>query len=273
MKSALWQFLIVVFWLTQAAAADLNGERGEAAWRLIADDLELGIVPLRSESLFPVQLLLLRTELERYQIRVLRAGQFGKRNLPVHELCSRSGAQVCINASFFDENRTALGLVVSSGIQYRPLHRGGGTLNGVFRVSRHSVEIIEREETQDVFGVEAFQSGPLLLRSGEAFSGIGKSGKASRRSGVCIDAEKRLIIFAVGPPFGGISLSNLVELLQHDSVGCVDALNLDGGGSTQLFVSSALPGAAKDFAGVNIVGRDTVPVALSLFTSLQRSPR
>jgi hypothetical protein len=48
-------------------------------------------------------------------------------------------------------------------------------------------------------------------------------------------------------------------------IGCQEALNFDGGGSSQLFVSGNIPGHEGAVREEDFPGRDEVPVALGLF--------
>ena len=56
------------------------------------------------------------------------------------------------------------------------------------------------------------------------------------RSGICTTVDHDLILFAVS----AASISGFAEFMAKQ--GCTDAMNLDGGGSTQLFVRGASPG-------------------------------
>ena len=66
--------------------------------------------------------------------------------------------------------------------------------------------------------------------------------------------------------FFGLSLEELRDILLSDSIGCRDALNLDGGGSTQLFAESrSAANESTPTSPVFIEGTDEVPVVLAVF--------
>ncbi len=90
-------------------------------------------------------------------------------------------------------------------------------------------------------------AGPLLLQKGQ----IALDGKSEQftqffvnheavRSGICTTTTGKLIIAAVGGRAGGDG-PNLTEHAQvMQALGCVDALNLDGGSSTSLYLGGEL---------------------------------
>jgi exopolysaccharide biosynthesis protein len=111
--------------------------------------------------------------------------------------------------------------------------------------------------------VEAIQAGPRLLVKGQRTTGL-RDKNRSGRSVVCRDRQGRVLLGTTSAGFRGLTLQELQQALLSPLVACVDALNLDGGGSAQLFVApreSSTPGTATV---VSINGFDTVPVALAL---------
>ena len=126
------------------------------------------------------------------------------------------------------------------------------------------LRIVNRDSFEPLGVTEAVQAGPRLLSGGSRIKGLREASAFSKRSGVCIDGEHRLIIFGVSSGFLGMSIEQLQELLMRPEIGCVDALNLDGGGSAQLWINGKIPGASRSFAEIFVQGTDTVPVALAL---------
>ena len=226
----------------------------------VGDDLEIAESQIDTGGLFDANVILVRSSLRRYNIGAIQAAAGGS---DVRQMCEEARAIACVNANFFDLDGKALGLVVSRGITYHKLHLGGRTLSGVLALTPDGVRIAERDAINLASVSEAIQAGPLLIQNG-AKRTISERGSSTRRAGVCLDDQRRLVLFAISSSFSGVSINALQDLLISKKVGCRDALNLDGGGSAQLFVSSHLPGAAQDFAGVDIQGRDQVPVALGL---------
>lgn len=236
----------------------------ETRWISLGEDLETAETSSNSSSFFPAYFTFIRTSLQRFRLSVVRAEEYGKTRATVETLCSLSKGSVCINGSFFDENGDPLGLVVSRGITSRKVHKGGKTLNGVFMLNRSGPSIHNRFDSILTSAIEAIQSGPILIQGGRSVEGIRESFPASRRSGVCVDGAGRLVFFIASANFSAISIETLQSVLSYPEIGCKDALNLDGGGSSQLYVNPNVGSDSPSYRVLYIAGRDEVPVALSL---------
>ena len=248
-----------LFFSLPAAAQD------SAQWRTLGDDLEFAELSVSTRIFFSSKLTFLRTSLARYRVGLVRAAEFGWKRADVKTLCQASRAAVGINSNFFDEQGDPLGLVVTRGIMHQRIHQGGSTLTGVFQASRKRISIVNRSSFSREQALEALQAGPRLLASGQPVAGLRETLSLPKRAGVCIDSQGRLIFFAVSSRFFGLSLDTLQQTLRRPEIDCSDALNLDGGGSVQLYVSGKLPGAAHETAEISITGDDQVPVILALF--------
>ncbi len=234
-------------------------------WRPYAEDLDLGELTRTTRTFFSSRLTLVRTSLTKYRVGVVRAAEFGTRRSDVKTMTRLSKAVVGVNGNFFDEQGSALGLIISRGILQQKIHRGGTTLTGIFQATRRSVSILNRQTFTPENALEALQAGPRLLAGGAPISGLRESLTPSKRAGVCIDKENRLIFYAVSSRFIGLDIEELQEALLLPEIACIDALNLDGGGSVQMYISEKLPGIAKDAKEFYISGDDEVPVMLGLF--------
>jgi len=249
------------------APASLTAEKSEKSviWKNVADDISLGSYDFSHYLLFSSRMTLVKTSLQRYRLGVLRASEFGKRRESINQLAKSYGAVFGINANFFDEEGKPLGLVVSDRTMHKQIHGGGKVLTGVFQVTRDSVSILRRSDFQSANVVDAVQAGPRLLLEGNKISGLNETPSYSRRAGVCITKDKEVIFFCLDSGFFGITFEELQNFLTREDVGCVDALNFDGGGSAQMYLDSKLPGAPNDFESIYIAGRDKVPVGVGLF--------
>lgn len=235
----------------------------EPLWQPVVEDLDRASVQIGSGNIFSSELTLFRTSLNNFRVEVVRALDYGRQRAAVSELCERSKGALCINANFFDEDGAALGLVVHRGITVQKIHRGGQTLTGIFFASRDGVHIVARSLFTPDRAFEAVQAGPRVIENRKPVSGVELTSR-SRRSGVCVDGEKRLVLFAVSSGFLGVSMEELQAALSRRDIDCVDALNLDGGGSSQLYLDPTIRGPNKTNPGIDIKGRDDVPVALAL---------
>lgn len=234
-------------------------------WHSVGPDLELGRATLGGDTMLSAEIVFVRTALQRYRIQVVRAADYGKKNATVRTLARESRAVFGINANFFDERGAPLGLVMSRGTLLQRMHQGGSTLTGVFAVKRSGAQIVSRRSFDPASVLEAVQAGPRLLSNGERIADLRSTSAYARRAGVCIDREQRVLFFTVGAGLIGVTLDQLIEALLHPSVGCHSALNLDGGGSAQMFLGSTGSDVQLDVSELYIEGRDPVPVMLGLF--------
>jgi exopolysaccharide biosynthesis protein len=233
------------------------------SWQLLAEDLWLFKKPIEESTFFNPELILIKTSLKKYRLATLRAADFGKTNLSIKNLTNAHNALLGINANFFDENNKAIGLVVSKGNTYQKVHNGGSTLTGIFSVSSKSLSIVNRTEYQPISTLEAIQAGPRLISQGSRIQGLRNLDTKSRRSGICLDAQKNVIFF-ISNGFSGITLNDLIELLLSKEINCYDALNLDGGGSAQLYLKLPSQKQDSEITEINIPGNDYIPVGLGL---------
>lgn len=82
-------------------------------------------------------------------------------------------------------------------------------------------------------------SGPLLLTNGKAVEQLSNDFNDNRhpRTAICINDEDDLLSVVVDGRFSkahGVTIGELTELME--ALGCTDAMNLDGGGSTTAWV-------------------------------------
>jgi len=76
-----------------------------------------------------------------------------------------------------------------------------------------------------------------------------------------------LVIFRVTSGVFGCTIRQLQNVLLSPLINCVDAINFDGGGSSQLYVSDDVPGGPDRRQEEFLSGLDPVPVAVGLFYS------
>jgi uncharacterized protein YigE (DUF2233 family) len=232
-----------------------------SGWRIIDEDLE--IKELGDGSLFSTGLVFVRSALKSYKISVIPASDFGMSVASAQTIAKLSRSQVAINANFFDPELKALGLVTSRGINRSKLHKGGRVLTGIFQISQAGPSIVSRDGYVASGALEALQAGPRLLASGSYIEGLAAKDVATRRAGVCIDSQRRVVLYTSTSNLGGISLLNLQKILAADGINCIDALNLDGGGSAQLYIGEIDINKPLGFEKF-LPGMDEVPVFLAL---------
>lgn len=151
---------------------------------------------------------------------------------PVREMEGCAAAEACINGSFFTDGNRPIGLLVSDGKVIQPVKNVSW---GVFWVGRDGKAHIDRrkrfEEGVELKDVEfAVQSGPTVMWEGQVRTDL--SAGLARRTSVGLTAEGKVVVLVFPWP---ISLAEMARFAR-DQVGVSTLMNLDGGGSTQLFV-------------------------------------
>lgn len=238
-----------------------------ATWSKAANGLQYRYVELNSGSRLSKKFFAAKIDLTRHKVKALRAQDFGKKTMTAREICSDANALLCINASFFDEKHSPLGLLISSGIAFQKAHLSGDTLTGVFASTRKSYSILGREDAGAELFLEAIQAGPRLVNNAGIVEDINEQ-VTSRRSGICLAENGVPTFIASDPDSWPATLSEFARVMLMPELGCREGLNLDGGGSSQLFLRSDTGKSINqgEFL-VDIRGSDEVPVFLAVSTS------
>lgn len=155
-----------------------------------------------------------------------------------------------VNGGFFDEDNDSLGLRESKGKELSALRSVDW---GVFFVRNGKAHILHTRDfpkTNTKSITEAIQSGPRLVVDGQPTD---LKDQWARRTGIGITADGKVLI-AVSD--SELSLPKWADFwAAKDGLHCQHALNLDGGGSTQLSVKS-------DNSNLEVTGSWPVPDAL-----------
>jgi hypothetical protein len=219
---------------THAAAAS------EApAWTALPSGLETRTVD-RGEGADPRWVLLVRADLARVEVRVIAPASPATADAAagaVHAL-------LAINGGFFDAQQRPIGwLVADSRALSAPNEKGWAAL--VVRGGRASITSIARRGDAPV--ESAVQAGPRLVSAGRPNDEL--KPQSARRSFVGLDGSGHVVVGTTGPfPAGARELAAWLARPESDGgAGLADALNLDGGSSTQLFVAGGAPGGKDLF--------------------------
>ena len=230
-------------------------------WTAVQRGVEFRKMTLeRSEPASTVELEFLRIDPKAVAARVLTASQFKLKAASAKTFAERSGALAAVNANYFDANGRPLAYLKNSEKEINRSVSKHALYTGVFGTSGAAPFVVHRDDFQPAQASEAIQSGPLLLNRGAAVELLSGAGRYARRSVIGIDKESRVIVGVADAVIGGLSFGELQELFRNETwqVNTVDLLNLDGGGSTQLYIKTRkfeewLPGTAE------------VPVAIGFF--------
>lgn len=189
-----------------------------------------------------------RVDLAEAQLRLVPAGGPWSRQ-PVEEIVSAFPAVVAVNASFFDRDGRAMGLAVGEGGVL-----GTGRLRswGALVVGVAGPRIMLGSGIQDHLADPLIVQGiPRLVVAGKV---PGLKPQVAERTAVCAGPGHVVIVVASKAETAAFARF-LAEPLDRGGLGCSDALNLDGGPSTQLVVR--LPALS-----LSVRGGSAVPNAL-----------
>lgn len=152
----------------------------------------------------------------------------------VEATAREAGAVVAVNGGFFDQKGAPMGLRVTDGKQRNPLRQADW---GVFFVRDGVPNLVHTKDAKRADGAEfAIQCGPRLVADGQPMklrSGI------HRRTAIGSDAAGKVYLVV---SLGFVDMNDLAAALaaapEAGGLGLTQALNLDGGPSTQMFVDA-----------------------------------
>ena len=162
-------------------------------------------------------------------------------------------AVAIVNANFFSPQNTIQGLLVADSVAHGQSYVGQG---GMFQVENGAVRV--RSLIQEPYGGErleqAVQAFPMLVLNGQQAYVPSNNERSTRRTVIAQDNLGRILLLAT--PLTGLSLADLSAFLPRADMGIVSALNLDGGGSTMLYVHDN---------AVQLTSLDPVPAVLAVY--------
>lgn len=201
-------------------------------WRVKAPGIEYALFEA-TQGGYREWLVVVRLQPERVRMRVGYAPDAPR---TVREWQQSSRADLAVNAGFFDEQHRATGLVIADGRQFGRSYVGFG---GMFALRERapSLHWLRLEPYRpDPRITQAVQGFPMLVMDGAVVEGIPPSERRNRRTFVALDRRGRVL-------FGVTQMAQwrLVDLAAYLAAGELDvwrALNLDGGGSSGLWLSA-----------------------------------
>ncbi len=150
---------------------------------------------------------------------------------------SARGGVAAVNGGFFTPEGSPLGLVIANGKRSGSLNRASSLGAGLF-VDDGTPALVRRESAGS--SRELLQSGPFLVESGRRVAGLSPESSTARTI-LGWDGGTGWFIARSGPA----SLADLANALEGAKVGDVAArnvLNLDGGRSSELWISANVSG-------------------------------
>lgn len=221
-----WFLLLVIACWSVTAWADfgwkqLNG--GIQYKKLIIDQKTL-----TEQNSTPGLIHLFQIDPLKYRLDIITAKQFKMVNIDAKTMVLKSGALIAINGGFFSPEFQSLGLLVQKG---REINRPKWTSWWhIFQVQKSTPAIITKQEYLPSSDTEmAIEAGPRLLVDGNPPENLKPS--SAERTAIGITANNQIIIAVTENH--QISMAEFSRELKSE--GCVNALNLDGGTSTQAY--------------------------------------
>lgn len=172
-----------------------------------------------------------RVNLKNYRLDLVMANFLSQPHASADEFAQYSKALLTINGGFFDHNHHPLGLRIGNQQQYNPLKHISWW--GIFYIQNKKPYIsgLSKFKNSHHQLIDfAVQSGPRLLINGHIPTL--KPGRAER-SALGISSDGRVIILVTDN--APLTTTALAELMQFPPLNCINALNLDGGNSSQLY--------------------------------------
>jgi len=153
------------------------------------------------------------------------------------------GGLAAVNGGFFTPQGGPLGLVIANGKRFGSWNAASSLGSGVWHADAAGNTAISRRETlgkaRAMAKRELIQAGPMLVENGRAVGGL-ESSKTSARTLVLWDGAYRWWVGRTSP----CTLARCAESLASSAPGgwpVKHALNLDGGRSSELWVSGKIP--------------------------------
>ncbi len=237
-------------WLPEHAFLD------QAPYDVLEPGLELATLRYRREP-NPAEhvLRVVRVDPELWRFRLVAAPDLRLRSIEEH--ARSGGVPVAVNASFFSEDGP-VGLLRIQGEQLVPQ---GSVWAAHLLVDEGGRVRIDNEKGADLSqAYEGFQGFPAIMSQGQTFPYMRYGGRGfpihelARRTALC-STEDRVVLVVTETLANGLTLNELATVL--GGLGCLEAMGLDGGSSTAMYL---------DAGGrhLEVPARDGVPVALGL---------
>lgn len=191
---------------------------------------------------------LFKIDLSRIAVSLIAAGTEGQRS-KLESMLPNGGDLLAANGSFFDRDGSAMGLAVSDGEAHHSKI-----------IDRWPALLVENGMAEIVMGSElrrrkrpffVIQGLPRLVHNGVV---LGLKPQRAERTAVCAEG-KTLTLITSTPAFSTEFAEYLAASSEQGGLGCLNAMNLDGGPSTQLV-------ARLGAFSLRIPGLNSVPNAL-----------
>ncbi len=195
---------------------------------------------------------LFKIDPKQYKLQLVQATDYGQNKISAKEMVNKTGGLLAVNAGFFDTQSKSMGLLVRDGNVLNPLRPVSWW--GIFSYDKSSGPRIDKEgefapkSTTEI----AVQVGPRLIDDNHVMP-LKKND--SQKTFIGITQDNQLILGVTD--MCAVDATDLANTLLKE-LQLKEALNFDGGGSTQLYAK--IGSYEKDLVGVTSVANGVVLV-------------
>lgn len=204
-----------------------NYSQAKSEWRTLAPGVEYQ--DLDDSFLTPwSHLHVFRINLKKNKLSLVTAKDLSRQYASIEEYAAFSKSLLAINGGFFDNNYKPLGLRINNKSQQSPAKNISWW--GIFYVKNQRPYLTNFAQFNFDHQIDfAIQSGPRLLINNRIPPL--KAGRAERSAlGITHDGKVIILVTDNMP----LSTTELAQLMKAEPLNCENALNLDGGSSSQL---------------------------------------
>jgi len=216
-----------------------------------------------------------RYDLRRFEVRVARL----QRPAPLEAWCRANGFDEALVGGFYERpDLVPLGELRTAGVARRhvPFAEPFDSMRACLSIDARTIAIARRGDLPATPAGDLLQAGPLLVRGGAPVPGDAEGFSAGshqfdsditegRHPRAAIGVTRRGEVLAVAcdgraDDEAGLAMGELAEAMA--ALGAVQAMNLDGGGSTSLVCGGRLRNVPREAHGIALPGGRTVPTAI-----------
>lgn len=195
-------------------------------------------------------------DLKKHKKHIHIAGDSSKLK-PTSLFAEENNALIAINASFFDmKNGGSVDFIKVDNQLINKGNKPSERANAIFSISKKDIKIEKssQEATVESKAHSILQAGPLLIE-GNKYVQLEKNpfnDNRHPRTAIAITNKDKLILLVVDGRNSQAYGMNLIELSKiFKWLGAKDAMNLDGGGSSTLYIKDASPNSIVNYPSDN----------------------
>lgn len=210
-----------------------NAAYSSPAWLALSDGIQYKKIAVdqrtsTEQKVYQGYIHLFQIDMEKFRLGAVTAKQLGMTNFDARTMALKTGAVIGINGGFFSPEFQSLGLIVQDGKELNRLKWTSWW--HIFQVRDKVPKVLTKQEYALSPDIEmAIEAGPRLLIEGSLPENVKPA--SAERTALGITADNKVIIAVTD----GLQASMLEMGKRLKAEGCVNALNLDGGSSTQIY--------------------------------------